>query len=65
VYSGELIRGVRSGVGVTHFFLIVLFPELASQGYRPGGRVDIVICGRITALGSYAYDGGGEAKLRS
>jgi hypothetical protein len=51
--------------GVTHFFLIVPFPKLASQGFRPGGRTGVVFCSRITALGSYAYDGAGQAKLRS
>jgi hypothetical protein len=55
----------RSDLRVTHFFLIVPFPILASQGFWPGGRTGVVFCSRITALGSYAYDGAGQAKLRS
>jgi YD repeat-containing protein len=61
-YQFTYTNGMVRTLTVTHFFLIVLFSNLAPQGFWPGGRTGVVSCSRITALGSYAYDGVGQAE---
>ncbi len=43
---------LAAALRVTNFFVIVLFAEVASQGFLPNSHAGVVILGQIAALWS-------------